>query len=47
MSNANMHYANVIQDFKVEWEAYTALKDEDDPKAPTINDRDNDRKVIK
>ena len=42
-----MHYGNVLQNFKVEYEAYTALKDEEAPKAPTVNDKDNDRKVIK
>ena len=47
MTNANMHYGNVLQDFKVEYEAYIALKDEEAPKAPTVNDKDNDRKVIK
>ena len=47
MNAANMYYANVLQDFKLDWEAYQALKEEDAPKAPTINDKDNDRKVIK
>ena len=47
MSTACMHYANVLADFKVDHEAYKALKDDDAPKAPSINDKDNDRKVIK
>ena len=47
MTTGNMHYANVLQDFKVEWEAYEALKEEDAPKEPSINDKDNDRKAIK
>ncbi len=47
MTNANMHYGNVLHNFKVEYEAYTALKDEEAPKAPNVNDKDNDRKVIK
>ena len=47
MTAANMHYTNVLQNFKVDWEAYQALREEDAPKAPSINDKDNDRKVIK
>ena len=47
MTTVNMHYANVLQDFKVDFEAYTSLKEDDAPKAPSINDKDNDRKVIK
>ena len=47
MNNACMHYANVLADFKVDREAYKALKEDDAPKAPSINDKDNDRKVIK
>jgi hypothetical protein len=44
---ANMHYQNVLQNFKLEWEAYEAVKKEDDPKIPKVNDRDGDRKVIR
>ena len=33
--------------FKIEWDAYQDLKKEEAPKCPAINDRDNDRKVIK
>ena len=47
MSTACMHYANVLADFKVDHEAYKALKEDDAPIAPSINDKDNDRKVIK
>jgi hypothetical protein len=43
----NMHYTNVLKVFKLEWEAYEAVKSEDDPKIPKINDRDGDRKVIR
>ena len=43
----NMHYTNVLKVFKLEWEAYEAVKNEDDPKIPKINDRDGDRKVIR
>jgi len=41
-----MHYNNVVKEFKLEWEAFQAVKKEDDPKVPKINDRDGDRKVI-
>jgi hypothetical protein len=44
---ANMHYTNVLADFKIEWEDYESLKKQDDPDVPTISDKDNDRKVIK
>jgi hypothetical protein len=43
----NMHYTNVLKEFKLEWEAFEAVKKEDDPKVPKINDRDGDRKVIR
>ena len=43
----NMHYNNVLLTFKIEWEAYTELRDTDAPKVPKINDRDAERKVIK
>ena len=33
MTNANMHSANVLRDFKVDWEAYMTLKDNDAHKA--------------
>lgn len=47
MSAQNMHYVNVLSDFKVEYESYTNLKDEDEPKVPKINDADSDRKIIR
>ena len=47
MTTANMHYSNVLMNFKVEWEAYQNLKEQDDPKVPKINDRDGDRKIIR
>ena len=31
MTNANMYYGNVLKDFKVDWEAYMALKEEGAP----------------
>ena len=47
MASANMHYGNILSNFKVEWESYQDLKTKDEPTPPTINDRDNDRKIIK
>ena len=47
MTTANMHYTNVLMQFKLEWEAYQDLKDKDDPKIPKVNDRDGDRKIIR
>ena len=47
MNTSNMHYDNVLVNFKVEYESYAALKDLDAPKCPLILDRDGDRKVIK
>ena len=46
-TNVNMHYTNVLQDFKLEHEGYTALKNPVASKGSVINDKDNDRKVIK
>jgi hypothetical protein len=46
MTAQNMHYNNVLSLFKVEYEAYASLKDEDEPKVPKINDTDTDRKII-
>ena len=47
MSTANIHYGNTLASFKIEWEAYVALKAEGAPKVPAIRDQDNDCKVIK
>ena len=47
MTAQNMHYTNVLSLFKVEYEAYASLKDEDEPKVPKINDSDSDRKIIR
>ena len=47
MNVNNMHFNNVLSTFKIEYDAYKALKDEDEPKVPKLNDRDSDRKVIR
>lgn len=47
MNNQSMHYTNILSNFKIEWLAYRDLRLKDELKAPTINDRDLDKKVIK
>ena len=47
MTVGNMHYANILSNFKVEYDAYEVMRNEDDPSVPKINDRDNDRKIIR
>ena len=47
MTPASMCYANVLSAYKIEHDAYVDLKYQDEPDVPKINDRDNDRKVIK
>ena len=42
-----MHYSNVLSIFKIEWDTYEKLNKEDDPDVSVINDKGNDRKVIK
>ena len=46
-NTTNMRYAQVLTDFKVEWEAYEELRRAAPPSVPIINDRHEDRKVIK
>ena len=46
-NGTNLHYTQVLSDFKVEWEDYEKLQDADEPTAPKINDREAERKVIK
>jgi hypothetical protein len=47
MVPANMHYTSVLKGFKVEWDSYQDLKSQDDPSVPLVNDKDNDRKIIR
>ena len=47
MNPQNMAYSSVLATFKIEYEAYLSIKDEDDAKAPKINDKDNDRNIIR
>ena len=42
-----LHYDNVLSKFKTEWDNYQTLRDLDEPDVPLVNDRDNDRKIIK
>ena len=43
----SMHYANVLVNFKVDYEAYEKLKKQDTPDVPDVKDNDVDRKIIK
>ena len=45
MTPVNMHYINVLKNFKMEYDSYIEIKDSDSPKIPKVNDRDNDRKI--
>ena len=46
-TTTNMRYTQVLTDFKVEWEAYEELRRSAPPIVPLIEDRHDDRKVIK
>ena len=46
MNPQNMAYSSVLATFKIEYEAYLSIKDEDDAKVSKINDKGNDRKII-
>ena len=43
----NMNHLIVLATFKVEHEVFISMKDEDDSNVPNINDRHNDRKIIR
>ena len=43
----NMACTSVFPTFKIDHEAYLSVKDEDDSKVPKINDRENDRNIIR
>ena len=45
MGTGNMHYMNVLKNFKMEYDSYIELKNADEPSIPKVNDRDNDRKI--
>ena len=47
MNPQNMSYASFLATFKIEHEARLFVKDEDNSKAPKINDKDKDRKFIR
>ena len=47
MHARNMNYSNVLSIFNIDYDTYEELKKEDDPDVPVINDKDNDRKLIK
>lgn len=45
MTTGNMHYMNVLVNFKLEYEAYEAMRKEDVPDTPKISDKDGDRNI--
>ena len=47
MTSANMHYANVLKSFKIEWDTYKDLRGQDEPSVPLVSEKDGDRKIIK
>jgi len=47
MTTGNMHYMNVLVNFKLEYVAYEAMRKEDVPDTPKISDKDGDRKIIR
>ena len=47
MTVENMGYDAVLKGFKIEWDTYQDLRDQDAPEVPLISDKDNDRRVIK
>ena len=47
MTIDNMNYDNILKNFKIEWDTYQDLRDQDAPDVPLISDKENDRKVIK
>ena len=47
MTTGNMHHMNILIYFKVEHEAYEAMKKEDGPNIPKISEKDGDRKIIR
>jgi hypothetical protein len=47
MNTQNMAYSSVLVTFKIEYEAYLSIKDDDDAKVPKINDKYHDRNVVR
>jgi hypothetical protein len=41
----NMHYGNVLTGFKMDYEAYSLLKKQDEPDAPLVNDKEKGYQV--
>jgi hypothetical protein len=46
-SSVNLHYQNILSPFKIEYEAYEKLQNENAPEVPSVRDTDNEQKVIK
>ena len=43
----NMHYVNVLGEFKTEYGAYVLLKKQTSPEVPLVSDKDKEKKIIK
>ena len=43
----NMHYVNVLGEFKTDYNAYVLLKKQNSPGVYLVNDRDKENKIIK
>ena len=43
----NLHYNNVLADFRIAYEAYEQLKEQDSPDAPDVKESDKEKRVIK
>ena len=43
----NMHYVDVLSDFKVDYDAYMLLKKQDSPEPPLVSDKDKEKRIIK
>ena len=40
MTLQNIHYVNVLSNFKVKWDAYKYLRTQDDTKVQNVNDKE-------
>ena len=47
LTDASMHYTNVLSGFKDDYDNYLELKKQDKPETPVVNDKDREEKVIK
>ena len=43
----NMHYINVLEEFKTDYGAYFLLEKKTSPSFPLVSDKDKEKKIIK